>query len=115
MTLPAIEKLLRVLHARSFRTASHGQEARSKRKIRRNDAPSPETHMFTLQDWLKTCSIRVGEFVNVHRVYVLVLFKMQPSDIKKPCARHKFQWFFAPFPVLKMQFSSFQGRKLHLP
>jgi len=71
--------------------------------------------MFTLQDWLKACSIRAGEFFNVHRVYVLVLFKMQPSNIKKPCVRHKFQWVFAPFTALIVQFSSFQRLKLHLP
>ncbi|PQA71792.1 hypothetical protein C3731_20150 [Brucella oryzae] len=53
--------------------------------------------IFTLQDWLNACSIRAGEFVNVHRVYVLVLFKMQPSDTKKPCVRHKFQRFFDRF------------------
>ncbi|PWU73450.1 hypothetical protein DK867_11290 [Ochrobactrum sp. POC9] len=71
--------------------------------------------MFTLQDWLNERSIQGGEFVNVHRVYVLVLFKMQPSDIKKSHVRHKFPWVFAPFPVLQMQFGSFQGLKLHLP
>ncbi|EEP63036.1 Hypothetical protein, conserved [Brucella abortus str. 2308 A] len=33
--------------------------------------------MFTLQDWLNTRSILEGEFFDVHRVYVPVLFKMQ--------------------------------------
>ncbi|UWF59881.1 hypothetical protein [Brucella sp. 2716] len=33
--------------------------------------------MFTLQDWFNMRSILGGEFFDVHRVYVPVLFKMQ--------------------------------------
>jgi len=66
-------------------------------KLRRNDAPSPETHMLTLQDWLNERSIRRGEFVNVHRVYVLVLFKMQPSTRKRHAFATNFQGFLHHF------------------
>ncbi|KAB2684086.1 MULTISPECIES: hypothetical protein [Brucella/Ochrobactrum group] len=54
--------------------------------------------MLTLQDWLNERSIRRGEFVNVHRVYVLVLFKMQPLTLKRHAYATIFQGILYRLP-----------------
>ncbi|MFK0684866.1 hypothetical protein SD208_11150 [Ochrobactrum sp. BD67] len=63
--------------------------------------------MFTLQDWLNERSIRRGEFVNVHRVYVLVLFKLQPSTLKRHAFATNFHGFSHRFLYGKCSFPYF--------
>ncbi|KAB2697218.1 hypothetical protein F9K72_03500 [Brucella intermedia] len=66
--------------------------------------------MLTLQDWLNERSVRRGEFVNVHRVYVLVLFKMQPSTRKRHAFATNFHGFLHRFPCRKCSFAHFRPK-----